>query len=269
MKMNKFIQLVFVMVVCMAFTLQDTRQNYTLVNGLRLNTKCMETDNLGNLYVVTKTNQLYKYSRNGKLLSTLNYNYIGNITQLDVSNPLEIYLFYKELNKVVFLDNNLAFRGEINLNKANIIQASAIARSYDNNIWVFDLGDLQLKKVNKTNEVEQESGNIRQYITGNAAINYMFDNNDKVFVVDSINGILLFDIFASYIKTIPVKEISEVKVLEKYLFYLDHNQLSRYNWQTPKKQSFTLPDTIGLMRLSLEKERLYLQKSDSIYIYSY
>ncbi|TAE87302.1 MAG: hypothetical protein EAY81_04370 [Bacteroidetes bacterium] len=253
----------------MSFVAQDSRQNFTLITGLRLNVKCMETDNLGNLYVVTKTNQLYKYGRNGKLLSTLNFNYIGNITQLDASNPMEIYLFYKELNKVVFLDNNLAFRGEINLNKANIIQASAIARSYDNNIWVFDLGDLQLKKVNKTNEVEQESGNIRQYISGNAAVNYMFDNNDRVFVVDSLNGILLFDIFASYIKTIPVKGVSDIKVLDKYLFYFDNQQLSRYNWQTPKKQSFELPDTLNLRKLSIEKERLYLQKADSIYIYSY
>jgi hypothetical protein len=267
--MRKFGIVLFVWLCCMAFTFNRAEQNYAVISSLRLNVKIMHTDNLGNLYVVTNSNQLYKYSRNGKLLSTLNYNYIGNITQLDASNPMEIYLFYKELNKVVFLDNNLAFRGEINLNKANIIQASAIARSYDNNIWVFDLGDLQLKKVNKTSEVEQESGNIRQYITGSATVNYMFDNNDRVFVVDSVNGILLFDVFASYIKTIPVKGVSEVKVLEKYLFYYGNGKLNRYNWQTPQSQSFSLPDTLALVKLSIEKERLYLQKPDSIYIYSY
>lgn len=267
--MRKFGIVLFLLFACMAFTFNKAEQNYTLLSALRLNVKCMHTDNLGNLYIVTKTNQLYKYSRNGKLLSTLNYNYIGNITQLDASNPMEIYLFYKELNKVVFLDNNLAFRGEINLNKANIIQASSIARSYDNNIWVFDLGDLQLKKVNKTNQVEQESGNIRQYINGSAAVNYMFDNNDRVFLVDSVNGILLFDVFASYIKTIPVKGVNEVKVLEKYLFYYANGKLNRYNWQTPQSQSFSLPDTLALVKLSIEKERLYLQKPDSIYIYSY
>jgi len=44
----------------------------------------------------------------------------------------------------------------------------------------------QLKKVKKTGEIEQMSGNVRQYIAGNVSVSYLHDNNDRVFMVDSI-----------------------------------------------------------------------------------
>jgi hypothetical protein len=119
---------------------------FTFIKAIPIEAKDIQTDRLGNIYAISKTNQLYKYSPDGKLLSTLNYKYLGNISFVDATNPLEIYVFYKELNLVVFLDNNLAYRGEIRLTDFNIGQAAAIARSFDNGIWIFDLADMQLKK---------------------------------------------------------------------------------------------------------------------------
>jgi hypothetical protein len=256
-------------VLLVSFCPPQNESRYTLLTHILSKVKNITTDNLGNLYVLTNGNQLNKYGRNGALIGTLNYNYTGNITQVDASNPMQVFLFYRELNKVIILDNNLAYRGEINLTKAGIIQAAAVARAYDNNLWVFDVGDLQLKKINRDSEVEQSSGNVRQYILNNTAVNYLFDNGDRVFVVDANNGILLFDVFASYQKTIPIKGVNEVKVLDRFLFYYAAQKLNRYNWQTSQEQSYALPDTSGVIRLSVEKERIYLQKQDTISIYSF
>lgn len=263
-----FITFILFLLVLQSFQLPKSLP-FTFVAAIATNAKLISTDQMGNLFVVTQTNQLNKYGRNGKLVSTLNYSYTGNITQVDATNPMEINVFYKELNRVVFLDNNLAFRGDLDLSKAGIIQASAIARSYDNNVWVFDMGDLQLKKVRKTGEIEQTSGNIRQYIIGNASVNYLYDNNDRVFMVDSVNGVLMFDVFASYIKTIPVKGTAEVKVLGNYLFYALNRNLNRYNWSASQVSAFTLPDTAGFKKMSIEKERIYLLKQDTVAIYAY
>jgi hypothetical protein len=242
---------------------------FTLILSFRANPKLIHTDNLGNLYVLSQTNQLYKYSKNGRLISTLNYTYTGNITQIDATNPMEIYLFYRELNKVIILDNNLAFRGEVDLGAAGVIQASAIARSFDSELWVFDAGDLQLKKITKALVTEQLSGNIKQYIIGATSVSQVIDNTERVFVVDSLNGILVFDIFANYVKTIPIKALREIKVLDKYLFYYKNYKLNRYNWTTAQSIEYSLPDTMQLTHISVEKERLYLQKPDSISIYTY
>lgn len=243
--------------------------NFLLLKTIPLDAKDIQTDRLGNLYVVSKTNQLYKYNSEGKLLSTLNYKYLGNITQVDATNPLEIYVFYKELNTVVFLDNNLAYRGEMNLANYGVGQAAAIARSYDNGLWVFDLADLQLKKMDKNGENLQVSGNIRQYISNTSMANFIYDDNDHVFVNDSLNGVLVFNVFGTFLKTIPVKGCKEIKVINDELYYWQVPQLKKYQVKTFVTTSYSLPDSVDIKDVSIEKDRLYLLKPAEVSIYSF
>jgi hypothetical protein len=246
-----------------------TDSTFTLIKSIRIVAKDLQTDRLGNMYVVSNTNQLYKYNTEGKLLSTLNYKYLGNITHVDATNPMEIYVFYKELNLVVFLDNNLAYRGEMRLADYGIGQAAAICRSFDNGLWVFDLADLQLKKMDKDGSNKQASGNVRQYITENSAITYLYDNNDRVFVNDSTNGVLVFDVFSTYLKTLPIKGCNELKVINDELFYKQGNYLKKYLFKAFQTQTYIMPDTIEVTDISIEKNRLYLLKKGEIRIYGF
>ncbi len=250
-------------------SLATSDSSFRLIKTIPIDAKDLQTDRLGNLYLVSQTNQLYKYSVEGKLLSTLNYKYLGNITSVDASNPLEIYVFYKELNLVVFLDNNLAYRGEMRLNDVGIGQSAAIARSYDNGIWVFDLADLQLKRMTKDGQNLQTSGNIRQYIANNSSVINMYDNNERVFVNDSANGILVFDVFASYIKTLPIKGCTEIKVIGEELFYEQHHQLYKYELKTFRTLVYNIPEASLVKDVSIEKERLYLLKKGEVSIYGF
>lgn len=251
------------------FNIQHPTSNFSLIKSILIEAKDIQTDRLGNVFIITKTNQLYKYSADGKLLSTLNYKYLGNISSIDPTNPLEVYVFYKELNLVLFLDNNLAYRGEMDLSDYGIGQASTVARSYDNGLWVFDLGDMQLKKMNKNGDVLQSSGNVKQFVNTSVLPNYMYDNNDRVFVNDSTIGILVFNVFTSYIKTISIKGCDDFKMIEDEIFYNKDGKLLRYNLKTFTESIFQLPDTTFTQEISIEKERLYLLKPNSVDIYSY
>jgi hypothetical protein len=226
---------------------------FSLIKTIAIEAKDIQTDRLGNLYIVSKTNQLYKYSASGKLLSTLNYKYLGNITHVDATNPMEIYVFYKELNLVVFLDNNLAYRGEMKLADYGIGQAAAICRSFDNGIWVFDLGDLQLKKMDKNGENLQTTGNIRQYVSQPSAVLFLYDNNEKVFVNDSANGILMFNIFGTYAKTLPIRGCTEIKVINDEVYYWQTFELKKYRLKSFDTQVFTLPEAADIKDVSIEK----------------
>jgi len=179
------------------FKLNDVAEK---LHTISVKAKQITADKLGNLYVVSVTNQLYKYSSSGDLISTLNYNYSGNITSVDATNPLEIYVFYQELNTVIFLDNNLAYRGIINLSNAGINQAIAAARNYENGLWVFDAADLMLKKLDKNGTLKQTSGNIRQFIKGKFMPQLIFDDGLNVYAADSANTLMQFDVFANHKK---------------------------------------------------------------------
>ena len=252
-----------------SFVYAPSDTGLSLIKTIPIEAKDIQTDRLGNLYIVSKTNQLYKYGANGKLLSTLNYKYLGNITHVDATNPMEIYVFYKELNLVVFLDNNLAYRGEMKLGDFGISQAAAICRSFDNGIWVFDLGDLQLKKMDKNGENLQTTGNIRQYVTQPSAVSFLYDNNDKVFVNDSANGVLVFNIFGTYVKTLPIKGCTEIKVIEDVVYFWQSRELKKYRLKSFDTQVFTLPDAADIKDVSIEKDRVYLLKSSEVSIYGF
>jgi hypothetical protein len=247
----------------------ERQASFQLIKSISIDAKDIQTDRIGNLYIITKSNQLYKYDSKGNLLGTLNYKYLGNISFIDASNPFELYVFYKELNEILFLDNNLAYRGEILLNDYGISQSSAIARSFDNGIWVFDNGDLQLKRMSKNGAALQMSGNIKQFVNGNLQPNFIYDNNDQVFVNDSNVGILVFNVFANFIKTIPIKHCSTIKIIEDDLFYNQSGKLMKYNLKTFTQSEFQLPDTTYIQQISIEKERLFLLKPNSVDIYSY
>ncbi len=205
-----------------AQTILDSTQ---LVNEFVVNAKFIQADELGNLYIVSPSNQLYKYNTSGKVLATLNYNYNGNISSIDASNPMEIYVFYKEINRVLFLDNNLAYRGELDLTKQDITQASAIARSYDNGIWVFDLGDLQLKKMSKDGTVTQTSGNIRQIIKTDFVPTTLLENTKQVMIANDSTA-LLFDVFASYVKTYKFSKTASFQLNSNYILQTSDNQIN-------------------------------------------
>jgi hypothetical protein len=245
------------------------KPNWKQIAFIDIQVKIMEVDYLGNLYLVSKTNQLYKYNQKGELLSTLNYSYLGNISHLDCSNPMELFLFYRELNTIVFLDNNLAFRGKINLSELSNIQAITIGRAYDNGIWLFDLSDLQLKKVERDGKITQQSGNSLQFVDRNKlSPSSIRDNGNQVFLNDSASGILVFDAFANYLRTIPIKGRLGFSVNEKELSFLDGKNLIRYGLYNKAKDTLQLPDK-EILQAKLFKQYVYLTDSNQLRIYSF
>ena len=76
-----------------------------LVSEIELETdRFLGADELGNLFYMDDQ-VLYRKSGNREF-SFSNFD-LGEVSQVDVSNPFKILLFYKEFNSVIILDNNL------------------------------------------------------------------------------------------------------------------------------------------------------------------
>lgn len=93
-------------------------------------------DNQQNNYYI-KNNILTKNSQT----KTYQYNNLGlgKITKVDIQNPLQIVIFYKNFNTVVLLDNQLNEIKKIDFNlKATPITLEAVALSSQNQIWIYD-----------------------------------------------------------------------------------------------------------------------------------
>jgi len=83
--------------------------------------------------------------------STYTYNNInlGELYKIDLFNPLQIKLFYKDQNSIVILDNKLSEIKKINFNYSDpLINVVAFSSANENNIWIFDEISMRLKKYN-------------------------------------------------------------------------------------------------------------------------
>src|SRR5574343_2110861 len=145
-------------ITCLFVFLKVSAQNSSVIDTIAIPAgSSISTDNLENLYVATPTNDIIKYDKNGIKLATTNFKVLGNISSIDATNPFEIYVFYRDQNRIIFLDNLLNLRGECDMESIGVSQIACVARSFDNQIWLFDAADQKLKKYAKDLKLISES----------------------------------------------------------------------------------------------------------------
>ena len=243
--------------------------DYTLLKTIEVNGNYFVTDNLGNSFVLSNSNDINKYDKDGKHIQTQNFKILGSLTTMDASNPFELYLFYQSQNKLVFLDNMLSKRGELDFNRGNFVQLTAAARSYDNGAWIFDLEDLQLKRVDKELKVVAKSGNVKAFTNADLNPNFILDNQNHVYLNDPDVGILVFDIFANYSKTLPLKGLTNFQIIDKDLYYFKAGKLNKYSLLTYENEEIPLPESEGILNVRIEKNRLYVLKDKQLNLYAF
>ncbi len=102
--------------------------------------KFVGLDNFGTQYYLNG-NIFYKKTP----ANTINYSNVqlGNISTVNIFNPLKIILFYQNFNTVIILDNRLAEVFKIDFNTTQPYKnISHVSTGNDNTIWTFNL-DLQ------------------------------------------------------------------------------------------------------------------------------
>ncbi len=71
---------------------------------------------------------------------------LGPIASVDLINPLNVVVFYSEVNTVVFLDNRLNEKERINFNNLpSFINVSAATNAGNNRLWIFNMDTQQLE----------------------------------------------------------------------------------------------------------------------------
>jgi hypothetical protein len=247
---------------------QNPWEKINLINTIDLNSNFIATDKLGNLYAATDQ-EISKFDANGKLLQKNSIKNYGTLLTLDVSNPMKIFAFYKDYNKILFLDNMLAPSGSpIDLSAIGFDQVTLISSSHDNGIWVYNSLNFELVRMEPNLNISHQSGNIAQ-LTGNAIKpTVLFETNNRVYLCDTTFGVLIFDVFGTYIKTIPIKAITDIQVENNVLYFMDPKGYGSFNFDLLKLNEIALPEN-GIKQIRLQKNRVFMRLSNKIAIYSY
>lgn len=221
---------------------------------------------MGHVFAVLPDQSILKY-RDSTLLVSVNHRLYGPLHSIDASNPFEIYLFYKDAGVVLITDNQLSVRNVINLNATLIIPA-AIARSYDNGLWIFDISDQQLKKYDKQLRLMHESGNVLRFSQSLQDITCIEDLEFSVFMFDKSGRLEEFDIFANHIRTLTPKGSSIGQIAGKSWYYRKGDALYRYRLDSFAETLLCHPDIEKFDAFRIQANRLFLKSESGIQVFT-
>jgi hypothetical protein len=221
------------------------------------------TDNLGNTYLI-KGEEIKKYSQTGDLLKIFSNKTLGKITSLDVTNPLRILVFYKDFASILIIDDLLSQNGDpMNLQDYSLEQSDVICTSFNNGIWFFSRENMELIRLDENFKPVVNTGNLNRLLSTDLKPNFMIEYNGYIFLNNPAEGILIFDIYGTYFKSIPIKGLQHFQVKDNFMFYYMDGILKAYNIKdlTQKELPFK-----NVTDVRVEKENYYLFCPDSVVV---
>lgn len=214
-------------------------------------------DNLFNVYTIHES-EIAKYNNEGDFQIRYSDKRLGNIGQVDVEYSLKPLLTYPDLNNIAILDNTMSNnRGTVDLSQLNIGIGALAINSVQNHFWFYDAMTFSLIRTNDNFKRVVETGNLAQILGIEFEPRNMVEFSNRLYVNNPKTGILVFDIFGSYIKTIPLKGLSHIQVFENEIVYFSENKLIRYNPTLYKESVISIP--IECKDAYIQKNRLAVQ----------
>ena len=207
-------------------------------------------DNFQNLYYVSKST-LYKKSDTETIeYAALN---LGQITTVDIINPLKITVFYKESNTVVILDNTLAEIRRINFSDIeNFRNISHATNAGDRRLWIFNM-DIQ--------RLELFDYNQNKVITEFPPTNLPaveLTSNFNVCWVRTENTIDSYTVYGSLINSFPVDEsIHSITTHTDNIFAIKEEKLVYSDKNTTEFSEVEIKE-ITVKQFSIKDEILYI-----------
>lgn len=229
------------------------------------------TDNLGNIFLVSETNQIKKLNADLDSVGVFNdVRRYGNIYSLDVSNPLKMIVYYKDFTTVLVLDRFLNIRNTIDLRKYGILQARVVALSYDNNYWIFDELDNTIKKIDDNGNVLLQSSDFRILFQEQYAPSYIIDSNGQLYLYDEKKGWLIFDYYGTYKQHIDAPNRSDVQMAGNQIISRDSAQFYYYNPKAFNEIKISAPqiNLPSTVKVQQTLNKIFVLQKDGLSVYT-
>lgn len=226
----------------------------------------ISTDRLGNLYLV-KDNSIWMYNKDGDSLRSFNSRRYGNINFIDCTDPYKILVFFRDYNITLILDNYLSENGPpMDMQELGFDQATMVCLSQEKGFWVFDQLKQKIMRLDQNFKITHETVNFIQWFGKRLDPNFMIQYNNRLYMNVKSNGIYVFDHFGTYLKTIPIKGLDNLQVLEGVLSYVEDGKYCNYHLTALDQRCDSL-QTKNVLVGRKEKGRFYLLNDQEVNIF--
>lgn len=242
--------------------------DYQLVKSVEVQGNMYGSDPMGNVYAV-KDNTLKKFSNGYVQSADYTNTFLGNIHSIDVSDPLRILIFYKDYNQVVWVDNFLSeILSPIRLDDMGIDQVELVCSSSQGGFWVFNSLNNQVQYFDVNLKLVHESPSLNILTGPDISPTFMIEKSRTLYLNVPGTGVLVFDRFGNYSKTLPVEVPSSFQVTDQFLYYLKESKLFRYNLRTAETAILDIPVLEkGVVGVELQPGFLFIFKDKGYQVF--
>jgi hypothetical protein len=254
---------------CYATTAQS-ESAFVLSKTFQADIADFTVDNLGNIYLINKNNQLKELTANGDSVAVYNaVSRYGDIYYIDVTNPLKILVYYKDFATIVVLDRLLNIINTIDLRGQGIFQVKAIASAYDNNVWIYDELDAKLKRIADDGTLVDQTTDFRQLFDSVPDPSVIIDQNGLVYLYDTARGVYVFDHYGSLKNHVQLKNWLDFTVIDKNLLGRNENFFLKYQLSTLNIQQQPMTEGYrNALKIKITPSSIYVLKKNGLEIYS-
>ena len=241
-----------------------------LEERLRLNVSestVIDIDNLGNIYNISREGKIVKRDFKGRVIQVNSPTKYGSANLIEAKDPLKPLLFYKDYGRIQILDQKLSIKSEIDLNSLGVFNAASIAYSSENNYWVYDLDQQQLKKYSQQFKLISESMDLRQILDKELSPIQIQEANNAIYVLDAENGIYIFDQFGKFEKRIPFNDCKYFHVDGDLIYYIDNSFFHIYHQKSLQSVNLLLNELNKNSLISIQGKRLILLNKNKLVLY--
>jgi hypothetical protein len=237
---------------------EDNSGDYKLIYSGTAPSETFYTDQLENVYFIDGHKFIKISVSTGEKIE---YGSIsaGRISMADVSNPFQILIFYQDFNQVVFLSNKLStIQSPVNLSDVDTEQAAMVCSSGRGGFWVYNdrsnrlvYFDPQLRITNQSMVITSITGSVQKPV-------FMTEVQRHVYLNIPGHGILVFDRFASWIKTIPYSGPDSFQVIGGKIVYFLNGELNSLDAKTLEISKHDLPPGYQADNAQLQSKGIYI-----------
>lgn len=225
------------------------------------------TDELGNLYTV-RGNDLDLFDRHGVHKAHNSLNAFGLISRIDAYSSMKPMIFSRNQGQFALLDNTLSMQGApMDLSRSGYPQVTLVCTGVQGRFWFFDERDMALIRVDGKLQELANTGRLDQLLSFTPQPTYMEESESRLYMVDPKHGVLVFDLFGMFVRTLPIHGAERIQVREGFLWYVADGQLERYDLRAFTTEMVPWPEDTSpadVLNARIEHGRLYRQTADGI-----
>lgn len=260
--MNKIVIYKYFFLIFFGLITIQSMSQLVEISEIKVDAENFYVDKLENFYF-TKNNSIIKTNKNFDTIATFDYKAFGSISYIDVSNPFISIIFYKDINRIIFLDNSLSeLRAPVLLDDLDLYNVDVVCTSSQSGFWAYDKQNSQVFLINKDLIKVQQGVNLYSLVES-ANATEIIESNNFIFLLFDSGQIVVLDKFGSFYKNLKNTNVKFFDAFNDIIYIINGSNLEIINLQNNETRSYPLPD-IRIRRFRMVGDNLYFLSEKSL-----